>query len=212
MSLVHEALRKAEREKQRKLGVSPTPVSRPTQAPAPLPAAPVTAKTPVGAPHPLAVRQSSTPTEEPKQKTDFVLPALIGCVAIVAIAAIVFLVTNASSVMRESKASVAAAEALVTPPTKPVPVTHPTPPPAASVEERPSAAAIPAEPSTPVVTPSKFTLSGIMKDPDGKSVAVLNGRVLYEGYYVDGATVKKIEPDRVILSIKDHDDLVLRLY
>ena len=50
-----------------------------------------------------------------------------------------------------------------------------------------------------------------MKDPDGKPVAVLNGRVAYEGYFVDGATVKKIDPDRVTLDVKGQE-LVLRLF
>ena len=50
-----------------------------------------------------------------------------------------------------------------------------------------------------------------MKDPDGKRVAVLNGRVAYEGYYIDGATVKKIETDRAILDVKGQE-LVLRLF
>ena len=50
-----------------------------------------------------------------------------------------------------------------------------------------------------------------MKDPDGKSVAVINGRVTYEGYYVDGATVDKIEADRVTLDIKGQKAL-LRLH
>ena len=50
-----------------------------------------------------------------------------------------------------------------------------------------------------------------MTDPDGKYVAVVNGRVTYEGSYVDGATVKKIERDRV--TIDDHGrDTVLRLF
>ncbi len=50
-----------------------------------------------------------------------------------------------------------------------------------------------------------------MKDPDGKPVAVINGRVTYEGYYVDGATVEKIEADRVTLDIKGQKAL-LRLH
>ena len=58
---------------------------------------------------------------------------------------------------------------------------------------------------------SKYKISGIMKDPDGKPVAVLNGRVAYEGYFIDGATIKKIDPDRVTLDVKGQD-LVLRLF
>lgn len=50
-----------------------------------------------------------------------------------------------------------------------------------------------------------------MKDPDGKYVAVLNGRVAYEGYYIDGATVKKIERDRVTVEVTGRET-VLRLF
>jgi hypothetical protein len=58
---------------------------------------------------------------------------------------------------------------------------------------------------------SRYKISGIMKDPDGKPVAVLNGRVTYEGYFVDGATVKKIDTDRVTLDVKGQE-VVLRLF
>lgn len=50
-----------------------------------------------------------------------------------------------------------------------------------------------------------------MTDPDGKFVAVLNGRVAYEGYYIDGATVKKIERNRVTIDADGHEQ-VLRLF
>jgi len=39
-----------------------------------------------------------------------------------------------------------------------------------------------------------------MKDPDGKPVALVNGHMVYEGSDVDGATVEKIESDRVTLT------------
>ena len=68
-----------------------------------------------------------------------------------------------------------------------------------------------APPVAPAIDESKYKLSGIMKDPDGKPVAVLDGRVAYEGYFIDGATVKKIETDRVTLDVKGHE-LVLRLF
>jgi len=41
--------------------------------------------------------------------------------------------------------------------------------------------------------------------PDGKYAAVLNGRVVYEGYHADGATVKSIERDRVTLDVSGND-------
>lgn len=50
-----------------------------------------------------------------------------------------------------------------------------------------------------------------MKDPDGKPVAVINGHVAYEGYYVDGAIVEKIETDRVTIDIHGQK-AVLRLF
>jgi len=50
-----------------------------------------------------------------------------------------------------------------------------------------------------------------MKDPGGKPMAVINGRAAYEGYYVDGATVEKIETDRVTIDVKGQK-AVLRLF
>ena len=50
-----------------------------------------------------------------------------------------------------------------------------------------------------------------MRDPDGKYVAVLNGRVAYEGYYIDGATLKKIEEDRATIEVNGREQ-VLRLF
>ena len=66
-------------------------------------------------------------------------------------------------------------------------------------------------PATPAIDESKYKLSGIMEDPDGKSVAVLNGRVVYEGYFIDGATVEKIGPDRVTLDVNGQK-VVRRLF
>jgi hypothetical protein len=66
-------------------------------------------------------------------------------------------------------------------------------------------------PAAPAIDESKYKLSGIMKDPDGKNVAVLDSRVVYEGYYIDGATVEKIEPDRVTLDVKGQK-VVRRLF
>jgi len=67
-------------------------------------------------------------------------------------------------------------------------------------------------PSTlPFADESQSKISRIMKDPDGKPVAVINGHVAYEGYYVDGAIVEKIETDRVTLDVKGQKEL-LRLH
>ena len=215
MSLVHEALRKAEREKQRKAGTvppaspspHPTPVPQPVHAPATHAPVVTTTVAPIGR---QAVARASAPSsEKPLEANHFLLPALIGCVAIVAIIAIVFLVSNASSVLRQSKESAPAAAAAAAPVT---PLAVSANPPAAAPP--PSDTATPPNVPTvtaPAVDESKYKLSGIMKDPDGKNVAVLDSRVVYEGYYIDGATVEKIEPDRVTLDVKGQK-VVRRLF
>jgi hypothetical protein len=145
------------------------------------------------------------PVEETTETNNFLLPALIGCVAIVAIIAIVFLVSNATSVFRPSKenppVAVSAASAPVAQSTSPA-----APPPTESA----APASVP-PPVAPMTDESKYKISGIMKDPDGKPVAVVNGRVAYEGYFVDGATIKKIDTDRVTLDVKGQE-VVLRLF
>jgi hypothetical protein len=212
MSLVHEALQKAEREKQRKLGTAP---SVPISVGAPHPASAPVIHAPVAtAPMATAVRAAVShkpvnPAEEPEKPNNVLLPLLIGCVAIVAMIAIVFLVGNATSVLRQSRESppVAASAA-------PAPVAKSTLPAAPQPIVPPTDSAVPpsaAPPVAPAIDESKYKLSGIMKDPDGKPVAVLDGRVAYEGYFIDGATVKKIETDRVTLDVKGQE-LVLRLY
>jgi len=213
MSLVHEALQKAEREKQRKLGTVPSaPVSpgvpHPVSTPvfhAPVPTAPVAA-----AARPAISHSPATPVEEPQKTNNVLLPALIGCVAIVAMIAIVFLVSNATAVLRQSKGTPPVAASVA-----PVPVAQSTSAaasqPTASPPTESAAQASAALSAAPVTDESKYKLSGIMKDPDGKPVAVLDGRVAYEGYFINGATVKKIETDRVTLDVKGHD-IVLRLF
>jgi hypothetical protein len=223
MSLVHEALRKAEREKQRKAGAVPSAPVAPHQ---PAPPPPAQTHTPV-VPAPVAATPTVTarrdavpslqnPVEERSRETNhFLLPALIGCVAIVAIIAIVFLVSNFSSVIRQTReiAPTAIPSAAAAPvPQSPAPA---NPPPTAPSVAQPAAdsATTPSIPSPPmaIVDESKYKISGIMKDPDGKPMAVINGRVTYEGYYVDGATVAKIETDRVTLDIKGQKG-ILRLH
>ncbi len=214
MSLVHEALQKAEREKQRKLGTVPSPpvsvtrASPPVSTPvvhAPVATAPTTPVTRAVVSH-----KPAAPAAEPEKTNNILLPALIGCVAIVAIIAIVFLVSNATTVLHQSKESppVAASAA-------PVPAAQSTSPAASQpTAPPPTDSAAPASvppPVAPVTDESKYKISGIMKDPDGKPVAVVNGRVAYEGYFVDGATVKKIETDRVTIEVKGRD-IVLRLF
>jgi hypothetical protein len=220
MSLVHEALRKAEREKQRKAGAVP---SAPPTTHQPAPTQPVQAHTPavhafatptpVAPPGSEAAPRPQTPAgEQPRETSHFLLPALIGCVAIVAIIAIVFLVSNASSLLRQTKENVAVtASAASVPSATTMPI---SPAAAAQPVTQPTADSPPTPSATPAVMPadeSKYKISGIMNDPDGKPVAVINGHVTYEGYYVDGATVEKIESDRVTLDIKGQKAL-LRLH
>jgi len=222
MSLVHEALRKAEREKQRKVGTVPAAPAQPHHPPQPEPdqlhepvlhtpvaAAPVAPVTQEAASHP-----PSPTTDRPREVSHFLLPTLIGCVAIVAILAIVFLVSNASSVLRQTKQNapvavpaasgpVAQSTVPVTPPAATQPVAQP------KVDPAPTPNAPP--PAAPPIDESKYKISGIMKDPDGKPVAVINGRVAYEGYYIDGATVEKIDADRVTMDVKGQK-LVVRFF
>jgi hypothetical protein len=214
MSLVHEALQKAEREKQRKLGTTPSaPVSysTPQVVPAPVihtPAAPVSV---IHVAREAVSPTPAAPVEETTETNNFLLPILIFCVAVVAIIAIVFLVSNANSVLRPSKenppVAVTAAPAPVTPSAPSAAAPQPTAPP--PTEPATTASVLP--PAAPVTDESKYKVSGIMKDPDGKPVAVLNGRVAYEGYFIDGATIKKIDPDRVTLDVKGQE-VVLRLF
>jgi hypothetical protein len=60
---------------------------------------------------------------------------------------------------------------------------------------------------------SKYKISGIMPDPavNGKYGAILNGRVVYEDHYIDGAIVKRIERDRVTLDVSGRE-VIVRLY
>ena len=212
MSLVHEALQKAEREKQRKLGTTPSPpVSHTAPHPAPVVHAPV-AHTPMASiAHAVSHEPAASVNEAPKAN-NFLLPMLIGCVAIVAMVAVTFLVINATSLLRQSRENPP-----VTASATPIPVAKPASPAASQPAATPTTdSAIPAtvpvpSSSVPATDESKYKLSGIMKDPDGKPVAVLNGRVAYEGYYIDGATVKKIETDRAILDVKGQE-VVLRLF
>jgi hypothetical protein len=216
MSLVHEALRKAEREKQRKTGSVPGAPPSPHQTATPQPAHPPVAPAPAltlpatPAPRHMDARPAAPALEKSLETNHFLLPALIGCVAIVAIIAIVFLVSNASSVLRQSKESAPAAAAAA-PPSAATSTVSAEPQPAAPPRSDSATPANIPPTATPAIDESKYKLSGIMKDPDGKSVAVLNSRVVYEGYFIDGATVEKIGPDRVTLDVNGQK-VVRRLF
>ena len=153
-------------------------------------------------------RPAAPALEKPLETNHFLLPALIGCVAIVAIIAIVFLVSNASSVLRQSKESAPVAAAPPPVATSAAPAEpQPTAPPRSDSATPPN---VPS-PAASAIDESKYKLSGIMKDPDGKNVAVLNSRVVYEGFFIDGATVEKIGPDRVTLDVNGQK-VVRRLF
>lgn len=222
MSLVHEALRKAEREKQRKAGTVPPAATHQPAPPPPTPThTPVVHAPAAASPFGSLSRGAQPPGPAPERARETnhsLLPALIGCVAIVAIIAIVFLVSNASSLLRQTKENIpatAAAAATTVPIAQSTTPTDPAAPPTTSSATQPTADSV-STPSASSSTPptlddSKYKISGIMNDPDGKPVAVINGHVAYEGYYVDGAIVEKIEADRVILDIKGQKG-VLRLH
>jgi hypothetical protein len=98
-----------------------------------------------------------------------------------------------------------------------VPVATPTiAPPAPTPSAQPAAdstatANVPPPPAPASASDeSKYKLTGIMKDLDGKPVALLNGHMVSEGSDVDGATVEKIDSDRVTLDAKGQKT-VLRL-
>ena len=213
MSLVHEALQKAEREKQRKAAAPKAPVAAPI---APLGQS-ATAQAPrlpepvPSAPHPVVSGKPAPPVETAPRANQFLLPVLIGCVAIVAMIAIVFLVSNATSALRQSKEVLVAPVTVASAPAVKLP--EPPPLPTRRTVQASAESAVPSVPP-PVTSPasdSKYKLSGIMKDPDGKYVAVLNGRVAYEGYYIDGATLKKIEQDHATIEVNGREQ-VLRLF
>lgn len=199
MSLVHDALQKAEREKLRKTGVAPIASEPASSTPAHLLGAepkPATLAKALGrTPAPAAV------TAEPQRAHHGLLTALIVCVAVVAMVAIVYLVSTAATTIRESKQAVN-----TTPSSSVFPST--------SAARDEGARATPITPTAPPpsiaapATDSRFKLTGIMKNPEGQYGAVLNGRVVYEGHYVDGATVKKIERDRITLEVGGRDQVV----
>jgi hypothetical protein len=201
MSLVHDALQKAEREKQRKSGVgdiSPATVTAPLVTPQPL------GSTPVAMPSTrLAPAAPVAPSAEAQRPHYGVLSALIVCVAIVAMVAMVFLVGNAPWLRDSRKPAATDSDAAVAKPAiSPVPT-------AASSESAATPPAVRSE-SSPSAD-ARFRITGITIDPDGKPWAIINGQLRSEAQYVDGAIVKKIERDRVTLEV-DARNVVVRLF
>lgn len=191
MSLVHEALLKAAREKQRKTGAPAPPPTTPAAATPAAPAAPAPA--------------TQTPAPPATTKLPFALVAsAIASVAAVAIVAIVLLVMRSAPVTQPAVKQSRPAPQAVEP-------SSPAEAPAPVVSVPPSPAPVPAEAPPSAAPASQPKLSGIMTDPEGKLCAILNGRVAYEGYVVDGVNVKKIERDRITIEIAGQET-VLRLF
>ncbi len=180
MSLVHDALQKAEREKLRKTGE-------------------------VGPPAPvhLNVETASVPrpgTAPPRSSTAATAPALRRSVlpVIIAVCAVIIGGGIAWFILRP-KPTVEGAAPAASPVATKTPVT-------AQLEPRPAII-----PQPPPADDPAYKLTGIMRDPDGKPCAILNGRVVSVSNYVDGATVKSIEKDRVTLDVSGRE-VVKRLY
>ena len=55
-----------------------------------------------------------------------------------------------------------------------------------------------------------LSLEGVIYDPNGKSLAIINGKVFKPGNQIAGHTLSKIEKSRVLL-IKDNKEFVLEL-
>jgi len=51
----------------------------------------------------------------------------------------------------------------------------------------------------------RFRLTGVMNLPDGGLVAVINGKLVDEESYIDGANVKKIDHEQVTLDLNGHE-------
>ena len=176
MSLVHEALEKAAREKARKSGpLAPSPSSgsglpQQVNLPAAIP------PSPSGVGLPTATSRRSR------------LPWLLAVVALLAIGVALWFAVKAYRQVEQA----------LQPPS-------PTPAPVNVVAPVPEGVA-----PAPVLE-SRYKVSGIMRDPDGTFVAVINGKVVSETQFVEGAIVKKIERDRVTLDV-DGKETVLRLF
>lgn len=188
MSLVHQALRKAEQEKLRKTGrpltTGPERILPPPEAITSRPA--VTAAAASGPSLPAQA------TASPRGRGWWIL-GLAGLVVLTAVLAGLVL-------LQQGK--------------------HPgeTSPPAETVAADATPAAAPAaipESVAPVAVAdpddARFKLTGITQLPGGESAAVINGQLRSVDQYIDGAIIKKIEPDRVTLDV-DGREIVKRLF
>jgi hypothetical protein len=166
MSLVYEALQKAEREKERKAGpVAPAKV---------IPSKPAAAQV------------------EPKRASRNYLGVLVVGASLVALGAMVYVAIILTRDNPQTPPAPTPTLTTATPPPAPAAVVNPTPAPVQTTEND-----------------SRFKLTGIMIT-EGKFGAVINGHIVYDNSYVDGAIVKKVERDRVTLNFNGKD-IVLRL-
>jgi hypothetical protein len=211
MSLVHDALQKAEREKLRKTGAQPLSTPKPAQPFSPARPRPVesTVTTSVTGVSRAVASPTLSPEVPPQKKQSGLLPMLIGIVAIVALVAIVFLAMLATSTFRDSRTSVQSTPSASPTPTPSVAVPKPQEQSTAPVVTTEPAPA-PPQPLSTAATESGFHLTGIMPNPDGKYMAILNGHVVSESSFVDGATIKSIEHNQVMLDVNGKQ-LVLQM-
>lgn len=184
MSLVYEALQKAEREKDRKTGTIQARSEQPV-APAKLVAPRASA--------PVAPVETPTPARSH-------LTMLIVCVSVVALVGIVAVVLI--TMKNFMSAPAAAVSPVVSSPSVAGTSVSRTEPRAADLVGAPTAGATENDP--------RFKLTGIMKMGDTYG-AVINGHIVYQDNYVDGVIVKKVERDRVMLNLNGQE-IVLRLF
>ena len=203
MSLVHDALQKAEREKQRKAGV-PLATSQPrAESPLAPPVSSVTAVSPAAATQ-MTQASPATAVGDSPDSHHTLLTILISCVGIVALVAIVYLVGSATATIRESRQAVST----VAPATASAPVAKITAPPSVPARTQVAPAS---EPPAPSAEEPRFRITGITRDSDGNYLAIINGQLRSVNQYIDGATIKKIERDRVTIEVDGHEQ-VLRLF
>ncbi len=220
MSLVHEALQKAEREKQRKTGVVPAPPHKisPPHAPHFSPTESRSIETPatVSVAGTFAAGQpvAAAVVDGPSKKQSSFLTVLIVSVAVVAIVAIVFLASLAASAIRDSRRVVGTTAALPSALASQAAAPQPAAATAAAVPVPQAAEAAAPQAQQPVPPPldPRYKISGITKDTDGKYWAIINGQLRSEDQYVDGATVKSVERDRATLTLDNGQTVVLRLF
>ena len=187
MSLVYEALRKAERERERKTGhVSPPP---------PASAEPRLTQSPAAN---VAVHAAISPVHagEAPAIPDIGKRTALGLIIVAAVLAIAATAVWFYATTKRHSGSAKVPEIA---------------PAAVRLEPALAQTAVPAAPAaTATENDPRFKLTGIMIMGDSYG-AVINGHIVYDGHYVDGAIVKKVERDRVTLDWNGRE-ILLRLF